>query len=95
LLTPSTKSENKHALSYLPAPWRIDNAASNDRHDGRTCANHRPSGVAGLRVKLPGTRRQTGVVTLKDRTLSPLAKRFIEAAREVAKPLADAKWSEL
>jgi hypothetical protein len=44
-----------------------------------------------LRVKLPGTRRQTGVVTLKNRTLSPLAKRFIE----VAKPLADVKWWDL
>ena len=30
----------------------------------------------------------TGIVTLKNRTLSPVAKLFIEHAREVAKPLA-------
>lgn len=41
-----------------------------------------------LPVKLPGTQRQTGVVTLKNRTRSALAQRFIETAREVAKPLA-------
>jgi DNA-binding transcriptional LysR family regulator len=44
-----------------------------------------------LPVKLPGTQRQTGVVTLKNRMLSPLAQRFIETAREVAKPLAAVK----
>jgi len=44
---------------------------------------------AGLLKKLPielsSTHRQTGTVTLKNRTLSPLAQRFIETAREVAK----------
>ena len=44
-----------------------------------------------LPVELPGTQRQTGIVTLKNRTLSPLAQRFIETAREVAKPLAGVK----
>ena len=32
--------------------------------------------------------RQIGIITLKDRTLSPLAKLFIECAREVIKPMA-------
>src|SRR5262249_10223546 len=41
-----------------------------------------------LPVKLPRTHRQIGVVTLKNRTLSPLAQRFLETARDVAKPLA-------
>jgi DNA-binding transcriptional LysR family regulator len=41
-----------------------------------------------LPVELPTTRRQIGIVTLKNRTLSPLAQLFIETAREVAKPLA-------
>jgi len=41
-----------------------------------------------LPVELPTPHRQTGIVTLKNRTLSPLAQRFIETAREVAKPLA-------
>jgi len=41
-----------------------------------------------LPVKLPGTQRQTGIVTLKNRTLSPLAQRFIKVARGVAKSLA-------
>jgi DNA-binding transcriptional LysR family regulator len=44
-----------------------------------------------LPVKLLRTQRQTGIVTLKNRTLSPLAQRFIDTAREVAKPLASAK----
>jgi DNA-binding transcriptional LysR family regulator len=39
-----------------------------------------------LPVELPTTRRQVGIVTLKNRTLSSLAQRFIETAREVAKP---------
>jgi LysR family pca operon transcriptional activator len=40
-----------------------------------------------LPVELSSTHQQTGIVTLKNRTLSPLAQRFIEMAREVAKPL--------
>jgi DNA-binding transcriptional LysR family regulator len=44
-----------------------------------------------LPIELPGTQRQIGVVTLRNRTLSPLAQRFIETAREVAKSLADGK----
>jgi hypothetical protein len=31
------------------------------------------------------------IITLKDRTLNPLAQRFIECARETAKPLAKGK----
>jgi len=48
------------------------------------------AGTAGLRVlpvDLPTTRRSIGVVTLKNRTRSPLAQLFIECARQVAKPL--------
>jgi hypothetical protein len=33
-------------------------------------------------------RRPNGIVTLKNRTLSPVAQLFIDCAREVAKPLA-------
>jgi DNA-binding transcriptional LysR family regulator len=44
-----------------------------------------------LPVELLTPHRQTGIITLKNRTLSPLAQRFIEAAREVAKPLAKRK----
>ncbi|MDB5927843.1 MAG: LysR family transcriptional regulator [Betaproteobacteria bacterium] len=40
-----------------------------------------------LPVELPTTRRQIGIITLRNRTLSPLARIFIECAREVAKPL--------
>lgn len=40
-----------------------------------------------LPVKLPTAPVPNGIVTLKNRTLSPLAKLFIERAREVAKPL--------
>ncbi len=41
-----------------------------------------------LPVELPMAVVANGIVTLKNRTLSPLAKLFIDTAREVAKPLA-------
>jgi DNA-binding transcriptional LysR family regulator len=44
-----------------------------------------------LPVKLPMARRPNGIVTLKNRALSPVAKLFIDCAREVAKPLAKRK----
>jgi DNA-binding transcriptional LysR family regulator len=48
--------------------------------------------ITVLPVKLPHTRAPVGVITLKNRTLSPVAQLFIETAREVAKPLAGRKW---
>lgn len=44
-----------------------------------------------LPVELPLARTPVGIVTLKNRTLSPIAWLFIEHAREVAKPLAKRK----
>ncbi len=44
-----------------------------------------------LPVKLPMARVPVGIVTLKNRTLSPVARVFVEQAREVAKPLAKRK----
>lgn len=41
-----------------------------------------------LPVELPTMRRQTGIITLKNRALSPLAQLFIECARDFAGPLA-------
>jgi DNA-binding transcriptional LysR family regulator len=41
-----------------------------------------------LPVELPTTHRPSGIITLKNRLLSPLAQLFIECVREVAKPLA-------
>ena len=41
-------------------------------------------------VKLPIQPRPVAIVTLKDRTLSPIAKLFIDCAHEVTKPLANA-----
>jgi DNA-binding transcriptional LysR family regulator len=41
-----------------------------------------------LPVELPIAPVPVGIVTLKNRTLSPVAKLFIEHAREIAKPLA-------
>jgi DNA-binding transcriptional LysR family regulator len=40
-----------------------------------------------LPVELPTTRRQIGLVTLKNRSLSPMAQIFIDCARDIAKPL--------
>ena len=39
-----------------------------------------------LPIDLSSTRRPIGLITLKNRTLSPIAKLFIDAARDVAKP---------
>ena len=44
-----------------------------------------------LPVELPAARVPNGIVTLKNRTLSPVAQLFIDSAREVAKPLAKRK----
>jgi DNA-binding transcriptional LysR family regulator len=44
-----------------------------------------------LPVELPTARVPNGIFTLKNRTLSPVARLFIEHAREVAKPLAKRK----
>ena len=38
-----------------------------------------------LPIDLPTTRRPIGVITLRNRTLSPVARLFIDCAREVAK----------
>jgi DNA-binding transcriptional LysR family regulator len=48
--------------------------------------NPRPE-IKALPVELPVARLANGIVTLKNRTLSPVAQLFIECAREVAKPL--------
>jgi DNA-binding transcriptional LysR family regulator len=41
-----------------------------------------------LRLNSPAVPRQTGIITLKNRTRSPLAELFIDCARKLAKPLA-------
>jgi DNA-binding transcriptional LysR family regulator len=46
-------------------------------------------GLKALPVDLPLRSGPVGIVTLKNRTLSPVAKLFIECAREVARPPAD------
>ena len=49
------------------------------------------SEIKVLPVELSKTRVPIGIVTLKNRRLSPVAQLFIDAAREVAKPLAKRK----
>jgi DNA-binding transcriptional LysR family regulator len=44
-----------------------------------------------LPVELPMTRVPNGIVTLKNRALSPAAQLFIDTAREIAKSLAKKK----
>jgi DNA-binding transcriptional LysR family regulator len=51
----------------------------------------RRADIKVLRVELPMARVSLGIVTLKHRTLSPVAQLFIDCAREVAKPLAKRK----
>jgi DNA-binding transcriptional LysR family regulator len=53
--------------------------------------SNRPE-ITVLPVKLQHARAPVGIITLKNRTLSPVAQLFIETAREVAKPLARRKW---
>jgi DNA-binding transcriptional LysR family regulator len=48
--------------------------------------------VRVLPVNLHHARAPIGIITLKNRTLSPVARLFIETAREVAKPLGRRKW---
>lgn len=52
----------------------------------RFAGKHPPLKV--LPVELPSTRGTTGIITLKNRTLSPLARLFIEHTRAVAKEIA-------
>jgi DNA-binding transcriptional LysR family regulator len=54
--------------------------------------NGKRFGLKALPIRLPIPPRPVGVVTLKNRTLSPLAQLFTKGAREVAKPLANAKF---
>jgi DNA-binding transcriptional LysR family regulator len=53
--------------------------------------NAKRFGLKALPVKLPIPPVPAGVVTLKKRTLSPLAQLFIRCARDSAKPLANTK----
>ncbi len=48
-------------------------------------------GLKILPVKLADQRTAVGVITVKNRTLSPLAELFIDCARQVVKPLAERK----
>jgi len=50
-----------------------------------------PAAIKVLPVELPTTRRRIAIITLKNRTISPLAQLFIESAREIAKPLVKAQ----
>lgn len=51
----------------------------------------RHSGIKALPVELPMGRLPNGIVTLKNRTLSPVVQLFIDSVRQVAKPLARRK----
>jgi DNA-binding transcriptional LysR family regulator len=43
--------------------------------------------LKALPIDMPTARRPIGILTLKNRTLSPVAQLFIDCAREIAKPL--------
>jgi hypothetical protein len=49
--------------------------------------------LKALPVELANARGTIAIITLKNRTLSPLAELFIETARVVTKPLAKARVS--
>ncbi|HZY11344.1 MAG TPA: LysR substrate-binding domain-containing protein, partial [Beijerinckiaceae bacterium] len=52
--------------------------------------NAKRVGLKILPMQLPGARIAAGVITVKNRTLSPLADLFIDCARDVAKSIASA-----
>jgi len=43
--------------------------------------------IKALPIKLPTTRRPIGLITLKDRALSPVAHLFIDCARQLVKSI--------
>ena len=47
--------------------------------------------LKALPVELPSTRRPIGIITLKNRTLSPLAQLFLDRVRSIVKPLMNAR----
>jgi DNA-binding transcriptional LysR family regulator len=47
--------------------------------------------IRKLPVELPTTRREVHLITLRKRTLSPLAQRFIDCARDIAKSFPERK----
>ena len=47
--------------------------------------------IKALPIDLPDTHVPVGIVTLKNRTLTPVAQLFIDCAREVARPMAIGK----
>jgi DNA-binding transcriptional LysR family regulator len=49
-------------------------------------------GIKVLPVKLRYASVPVGIITLKNRTLSPVVQLFVDNAREIAKPLARRKW---
>jgi DNA-binding transcriptional LysR family regulator len=51
----------------------------------------RDMAIKALPINLPKTQRWVGIITLKNRTLTPVAQLFIDCAREVARPLATGK----
>jgi DNA-binding transcriptional LysR family regulator len=55
--------------------------------------NAKRMGLKILPVKLPALRFAVGIITVKNRTLSPLAELFIGCARDVAKSISDRTMS--
>jgi DNA-binding transcriptional LysR family regulator len=53
----------------------------------------KPAGLKVLPIDLPTTRRPIGAVTLKNRTLSPVARLFIDCAHEVARTMTRRKMA--
>jgi DNA-binding transcriptional LysR family regulator len=56
----------------------------------RSMLHFGPTSLRELAVKFPVRPRPVGIMTLKNRTLNPVAERFIDCARELAKLLAKA-----
>ena len=66
-----------------------DRALSDNLSDICSSVCRQTRNIKVLPIQLPMARVSLGVVTLKGRTLSPVAQLFIRSARQVAKPLAN------
>ena len=80
-----TADANQISTSECPGHFLAALAGSTLRLSGKRL------GMKAISVDLPIAAGFVGIVTLKNRTLSPVARLFIEHAREVAKPLAKMK----
>ena len=100
-MNPVLAAPPEHADLYAPIAWdltQVEHILRDTLASGQTgvamllehLAHFRGKrlSMTALPIKLPVPPRPVGIVTLKNRTLSPAAELFIDCGRQVSKPLA-------